>query len=61
MRHALVQDERALEFDLGDRQAMTAEPAFGREIVVVEPLERARDLPVGAQLPVLIITCLTNV
>ena len=31
------------------------------EVVAVEPSELGRDLPVRAQLPVLIITCLTNV
>ena len=61
MRHSLIQDEGVLEFDPRDRSAVTPEPAGGGEVVAVEPLERGRDLPERAQLPVLIITCLTNV
>jgi hypothetical protein len=59
--HVLIQDERVLQFDLGDRPAVAAEPATGGEVVAVEPTELGRDLLVRAQVPVLIITCLTNV
>ena len=61
MRRRLVQDEGVLEFERRDRPAVTSEPAGGCEVVAVEPIEFGRDLPVRAQLPVLIITCLTNV
>jgi hypothetical protein len=61
MRHVLIQDEGVLELDARDRSAVAAEPAGSREVVAVEPSELGRDLPVRAQLPVLIITCLTNV
>ena len=61
MGRALIEDERVLELDRPDRPAVAAEPASGSEVVAVEPGELGRDLPVCAQLPVLIITCLTNV
>ncbi len=61
MRRVLIQDEGVLKLDLRDRSAVAPEPAGGGEVVVVEPRELGRDLPVRAQLPVLIITCLTNV
>jgi hypothetical protein len=61
MRRALIQDEGVLQLDVADRSAVAPEPAGGGEVVAVEPSEFGRDLPVSAQLPVLIITCLTNV
>ena len=57
----LVKQERVVDRDPGDRPAVAPEPAGGRQVVAVEPGELGRDLPVGAQVPVLIITCLTNV
>jgi hypothetical protein len=59
--HVVIQDERVLQFDPGDRPAVAPEPAGGGEVLAIEPSEFGRDLPVRAQLPVLIITCLTNV
>lgn len=61
MGRVLIEDEGIVQIDRGDRPAVAAEPATGGEVVAVEPIELGRDLPVRAQLPVLIITCLTNV
>jgi hypothetical protein len=61
VRDVLVQDERVLKLELRDGSAVTPEPAGGGEVVAVEPGELGRDLPVGAQLPVVNITCLTKV
>jgi hypothetical protein len=61
VRSNLVKDERIVGFDRRDRTAVTTEPAFGGESVAVEEVERGRDAAVRAQLPVLIITCLTKV
>ena len=61
MRDVRIEDEHLVPFDRLDGPAVTAEPAFGGESLEVEAAERRVDLRVRAQLPVLIITCFTNV
>ena len=61
MRRIVIEDEGVVGSDRPDDPAVTAEPALRGESLEVEATERRLDLRVRAQLPVLIITCLTNV
>jgi hypothetical protein len=61
VRRPVIEDEGVVKSDRLDEAAVTAEPAFGRKPFTVEATECRLDVRVRAQLPVLIITCLTNV
>ena len=61
VRRVVIEDEGVVESDGLDDPVVTTEPPFGGETLAVEATERRLDLRVRAQLPVLIITCLTNV